>query len=505
MTVTAAKLRRAAKMELARRARANRLRPPAVKIREVCHQRQAKLVEALVLGPARNICALCGRQSGKSHGAALGALLVAANRPGVNVIYVASTYATCKKMAFLPAVTLNRELGLGGQPQYGQELAVKFPNGSNVYFLGADSEKTVERLRGVPNLVLVIIDEASVYSSDTLAEMIKTVRPGLRPHRGKLCVMGTGSKQGRQGAWASITENPNFDQHRFGYMHNDRVPSHADVEATIDEDLKAQFPDKTPTEARRTAWYRREYGGPEGPEHAVELAELVYKLTDANLVDDIPSQDIHATGGDIGVSANDALVCLGWRDYQPEVYVTDQEERSGQDSIACADMVKAHNTKRHPITIAMDPGGLGQKTIKTVQTLYPEVPITEAQKPPIGIQVRALNTLLQSGRLKIKRGSKLAMELTRPTWVDGIVGGKIDEHGQHSDLIPSLRYIALKALPLLPDVRVTEPVETEADRKLARIEAARREQRRAVGDVTDEDMAAELNFEDGDGGDWVMP
>lgn len=499
-------LRRAAEREIAKRARANRLQPPAVKIRDVCHAKQASLVESLVLGPLRNICVKAGRQSGKSHGAALGALLVAASRPGVNVIYVASTHATCKKMAFLPAVTLNRELGLGGDPRYGQELEIVFPNGSHVYFLGADSEKTIERLRGVPNLALCIIDEASVYSPDALSEMIRVVRPGLRPLRGKLAIMGTGSRQGRQGTWFAIGENAEYEQHRFDYRDNDRVPSHAEVEKTIDEDLKAEFPELTSEQARETAWFKREYLGLD----VVELAEQVYKITDANLVDVIPDDlDTFATGGDIGVDDADALVSGGWSGDGPgPVYIADQEEASGQDSIACAEMVKTHDDKRHPIFIALDGGGLGLKTIKTVQSLFPKVPVMAAEKPPINLQVRAVNTLLQGFNgwiLKVKRGSKLALELVSPTWVDGIVGGKIDEHGKHSDLVPGLRYLCVKLLALLVEAEKEEPP-TPEEVKLAKIEAARREQRRQTGVVTDEDMASELAFDDEDGGiAWDAP
>jgi hypothetical protein len=486
MSVTGAKLARAAKAELARRGRANRLQPPGVKIRDVCHPKQASLVESLVLGKARNVVAGAGRQSGKSHGAALAALLVAAGVPGVNLIYVASTHATCKKMAFLPAVTLNRELSLGGTPAYGQELAIAFPNGSAVYFLGADSEKTIERLRGVPNLVMCIIDEASVYAPDALKQMIETVRPGLRPRRGKLVIMGTGSRQGQQGTWYELKQNAEYEQHRFDYRDNDRVPSHADVETTIDEDLKAQFPELTPAEARKTAWFRREYLG----DDVVELAEMVYQITEDNLVDELPDFDVgawtFATGGDLGVSANDALVSLAWRDEDPAVYVADQEAKTGQDSIACADMVNGHNQLRAPLFIALDPGGLGIKTIRTVQSLYPDAPVVEAEKPPVAIQVRAVNILAQGGRLKIKRGSPLALQLVGPTWVDGIVGGKIDEHGKHSDLAPGLRYVAVKVLPLLPDLAQAF-AGPKPDNRAERIAVAlKKAQKRRPGDFGDD-------------------
>jgi hypothetical protein len=462
--VTNAQLRRAAVQERDRRARANRLTPPGVKTADVCHPKQAKLVDALVLGRHRNICALCGRQSGKSHGAAaLAPLLLVLRTPGVNAVVVTATEASCEKMAFKPAVSLNRDLALGGRPHFAKgDLKIEFSNGSTVYFLGANHPATIDRLRGTPNLVLCVIDEAGIYDPETLAEMIKAVRPGLRPRRGKLCVMGTPSRAGKQGTWYDITENPEYDQHRFDYRDNDRVPDFATVEATIDEDLKAQFPHLTSAEARLTAWFLREYMA----QFEVDLAEKVYQLGNDNLVDEIPDGpfDMQCSAGDLGMSANDSIVSAGWNDDSGKVYITDQEETSGQDSVGYAQMVNSHDQKRHPFAIVVDPGGLGQKTIKTVQRMHPNIPIEEAVKGPMGLQVRALNDLLQGAhgwRLYIKRGTKLALELARPTWVDGLVGGDIDEHGQHSDLCPPARYLAIKIRQYLDDL---EPPRTEAEK-----------------------------------------
>ena len=463
---------------------------PRLDLDELFHQKQARIVRSIVSGGSRNIDGLCGRQSGKSHGGAAATDLVCAGCAGVNWIYVTSTFASCKKMAFLPAVEFNRVHKLGGQPHYGtQQMDIVWPNGSIAYFIGADSDKTIERLRGTPNLAGCIIDEAGIYAPDRLKQMIEAVRPGLRPLPGKLIVMGTPSRAGKQGTWYDITENDHFEHHRFDYRDNDRVPSFADVEKLIDEELAAMGL------TRSSAYFKREYLAL----FEVDLAEKVYQVTEANLVDDIPDDcETHISGGDIGVSAADALVCLGWKDEgASEIWVTDQEEASGQDSIACAEMVNAHNAKRQPITIAMDPGGLGQKTIRTVERLYPDVPISEAQKPPIGIQVRAVNTLLQNGRLKIKRGSKLALELAGPTWVDGIVGGTIDEHGKHSDLVPGLRYVCIAAAPYLPDPPVILQPETaaraaEAEARALRLRKAEKQARAGKPTTTDE-------------GDWPAP
>jgi hypothetical protein len=345
-------------------------------------------------------------------------------------------------MAYEPAKRLNRDYKLGGRPVSSPHPQVAFPNGSVVYFIGADSDRTIERLRGTPNLILCVIDECGLYDSDQLSKMIEAVTPGLRPLAGALVLMGTPSLQGAQGTWYDATENDKFTQVRFGYLDNDRVPSFADVERLIDEELAALG------YTRDSAYFKREYLC----EFVVELAERVYQLTEANYYDGDAPEDLPecVVAGDVGVGDCDALLSLRWRRDSPFVWADDEQEASGQDSLAFSDMVKALNIKRRPFKIAVDPGGGGAKTILTVQRLNPGIPIKAAQKPAVSIQVRAVNMLAQSGRLKVKRGSKLALELAKPTWKDGVVGGEIDEHGKHSDLVPTLRYAAIEATPYLP-------------------------------------------------------
>jgi hypothetical protein len=406
----------------------------------ICHVQQAAMVKSIVETEQRDFCVLAGRQSGKSFGGVMAALLLALSRPKSNIIYVTSTKDTVAKMAFLPAVDM-RDTWCLPFKENKSVRSLTCTNGSRVYFMGADSDKTIQRLRGTPNLLAVFIDECGVYSSDQLKAMIETVRPGLRPLAGKLVLLGTPSLAGKIGTWYEATINKAIEQPRFSYLDNDKVPSFAVVEQLIDTELAALG------YTRESAYFKREYLA----EFAVDLAEKVYQLSDNNLVDSIPMfYQRHATGADLGVSANDALVTLGWNDKSQDVWVSDEETASGQDTIAFALMLERLWLRRKPLTISVDPGALGQKTIKTVQSMFPEIPIEEAKKPPIPIQVRAVNQLLQSGRLKLLRTSRLAAEMAVATWENGIVGSDINEHGKHSDLVPALRYVCLRVLDLLP-------------------------------------------------------
>ncbi len=450
-----------------------------------------------ILDPAgpRSLSVLGGRQSAKSHTCTSAAAGLALQAKNCNVVYVTSTYATVARMAFDPCKRMNDDFYLGGRAN-GQAQSIKFKNGSACYFLGADSEKLVQRLKGIPNLVAVFLDEAGVWSSDLLGHIIETVRPGLRPRAGKLVVLGNPSLTGETGTWYEVTRNAEYRQYRYTYRDNDKVPSFADTEKLIDQDLAAQFPHLTKEERRKTAYYLREYGDEEGVKFVVDKSERVYQLGEGNLIDAIPDGlafEHHGTAGDLGVSANDALLTAGWNDDSPAVYVVDERLMSGQDSLAFAGMALEVYEKYKPLVMPVDPGGLGQKTIRTVQAMFSQIPISEAQKPPIAIQVRAVNRLLQTGRLKILRRSQLHAEMARATWKDGIVGGEINEHGPHSDLVPCLRYLCIAIASLLPDVEeqpdaVKVAMRLEASR-VEKVRAAQKTHRIRTGRLTDDDIA----------------
>jgi hypothetical protein len=421
--------------------------------RLVCHAKQAAMVASLVVPGLKSVCVLASRQSGKSHGAVMAALLLARDT-GCNVLYVTSTRDTVNKIAFEPAKQVNETNDLGGRAVY---HTIRFDSGGVVYFMGADSERSTKRLRGTPNLVACFIDEAGIYESDRLREMIETVRPGLTPRLGNLVILGTPSLAGAHGMWSDTVNNAGYEHHRFSYADNDRVDDFANVEANVDKTLAALG------YTRASAYFLREYKC----EFVVELSERVYQLTEANYYDGDPpaNLDRFVVGGDVGVSDADALLSLGWRMDAPWVWVDDEQEASGQDALAFSQMVSDLNTKRRPQRICVDPGGGGKKTILTVRKLNPGIPIQEADKPPMAIQCRAVNMLAQSGRLKVRRGSKIAAELARATWRDGIVGGDIDEHGKHSDLVPCLRYAALAATPYLAKLDARPDPPPVADRK----------------------------------------
>ncbi len=427
----------------ARKALARLDRQALFTAQNLCHPKQAALVEAIVTGTDRFICANCGRQSGKSHGAAAIAFpLLALANPGTNLIYVTATSESCQKMAFDPAARLVNDYELDCRPYYNNH-SIKFKNGSNIYYMGADNPKTIGRLRGTPNLLACGLDEAGVYKSDTLKSIIQAVQPGLRPRRGKLIIIGTPSLDGPHGTWFDITESDKYKQHRFGYMDNDRVPSFADTEKLIDEDLASQgF-------TRDSAYFKREYLA----EFAIDLSERVYQFDDQrNVYQELPGNLVSfLVCGDTGVKDADALGVLGWSATDPTIYLVKEFIKRGQDVDDLAQILVQLWAEYKPIKIVLD-AGANLKSILTLQNRYRDIPIEAAIKPAINQQIAETNNFLRQGLFKVSKSSRFAKEVRLPVWIDGKVGGKVNEDGpRKSDIVPGIRYGLIAARPFLPD------------------------------------------------------
>jgi len=420
----------AAKRELDRRARRARFDPIAI-----CHPKQA----AVVADPSRNLVVVAGRQSGKSFVAVLCALLWARSTERCNVVYVSATYASVKKMAWQPLLAINREYALGGHPNY-TELSMSFPNGSTIYLLGVDSEKSADKARGIPRLVGAIVDECARYDPDVLRYLLRDViRPGLRPMAGRIMLAGTPSPLGKVGPLWEARENPAFSHHTWDAYDNTKVGTREQIEKIIEDDLKTEL------QGREGAWFRREYLA----EWVVDEESRVYHFDeDRNTYDQLPNDlNMFACAGDIGVRDADAMAIVGWNDDRPDLYLVEEVIRRGQDALDMGVEVERVWNTFNPIVLAFDGGGGGLKTILTIQHLYPNAPIKAVDKPNVNMQVKALNQLLR--RLKVRRGSRFYEEVRNSEWLHGIVNGRIREYG-HSDIVPAMRYLAVEVLQYLP-------------------------------------------------------
>ncbi len=450
---------------------------------------------AFVEDESRNGSACCGRGSGKTIGADFKLAAAALRYPKSNPIYIGATRPAVQKMAWKPLVDINRQYGLGGVPNY-TDLSMTFPNASTIYLLGVDSEKMADKVRGIHNVPLAIIDECQRMRDDVLVTLRRDVlRPALRDLGGALWMLGTPNTSGQQGEFWEACNNPEFSHHGFDIYANEFLGSREQIDAIIEEDLKAEGV------TRESAWFQREYLA----RWVVELSDRVYQFDDTlNVYDELPEDlDTWLIGVDVGAVDADAIGPLGWSSSRRCLYLVGEDIAKGQSDGTLAQKLKALWELRDPLKVVIDAGGGGAKTLLSLQHMLPDAPLMAATKPTVEVQVKTLNSMLRPGRLKVPRGSRFASDVRKARWVDGIVGGKIDETGgRHSDIVPAVRYGVIAAMEFLPteeqeDMRTPEQraEDDAAAVRAARMARAARSGKRRTQEPVEEDSPG-LGYDD---------
>jgi len=418
------------------------------------------------------LCA--GRRWGKSVVACFKAYQVARAQPGVTCCLIGATQGSISRIFWRTLADMNREYGLGAVPLKGVEgWSMTLPNGSQIVLLPVDSVEAADKVRGLSRVAFVCVDECQRYKKDVLdyllLDVIKAMFIDLRAkgESAQLWLMGTPNPLGKVGTFWEYGQRRGAEVHTGTTFDNEKLGTREQIAAVVAEMLAEEG------QTKESTWYRREILA----EWVVDIARRVYAFDDdRNVIDVIPACDHFALIGDIGVRDADAVAKLGWRDGDPNLYLVEEYIARGQDTLDLAEMTRKAIADCHPLVTAFDGGGLGLKVINTLRRLFPKVPIRSVTKPPVNLQVKALNNRLLSG-FKCLRTSRFYAEIRNSEWEDGIVNGKIIETG-HSDIVPALRYAALELVRLLPDKpREKTPAELEEEKQIADVERAERNRR----------------------------
>jgi len=452
--VTNAQLRRIAQKERDRRAR----------IRAATGVSKFDPTKLLHVGQlAAFLCALAtvvicaGRRWGKSVLACVKAYSVALATPNVTCCLIGATQGSISRIFWRTLRELNRVNLLGASLLKGVEgWTVTLGNGSQIVLLPVDSVEAADKVRGLSQVAFVCVDESQRYKKGVLdylvLDVIKAMFIDIRAQgqSAQLWLMGTPNPAGKIGTFWEYLNRPGVGVFSGTVYDNSKLGPREQIEKVIDEMLAEE------QQTRESVWFRREILA----EWVVDLARRVYHFDDdRNSYDELPELTTFAIVGDMGVRDADALGVLGWRDDDPTLYLVEEVIKRGQDTLDLAEATGKAIDERDPILVSFDAGGLGLKTLKTIQKLLPGLPIRAVEKPTVNLQVKALNDRLKRG-FKCSRKSAFYAQVRNSEWVDGIVNGKIQETG-HSDIVPTMRYAALELANLLPEA----PKEQTEDEK----------------------------------------
>lgn len=165
------------------------------------------------------------RRSGKSRTFIRKMLKVATSTEHARVFYFNETRSEAERIAWRGngrdgLLTLNRELGLGGEPKE-TTLQLFFPNGAVIECIGADDLRAVNKARGVAPHLAVIDESQKAPHLDAL--VMDAVGPGMMDYGGQIILAGTPSEN-LAGLFYEVTNEddprPGWSRHHLNVLSN---------------------------------------------------------------------------------------------------------------------------------------------------------------------------------------------------------------------------------------------------------------------------------------------
>lgn len=431
--------------------------------------------------------ALCSRRAGKTRGGNESDVEHAAQTQDGRFLYVNETRAESKRLAWHGArgdgmMSLVRDRGWidsGMAVVNESELTIRFPAiNSWIFLIGVDDDAAIRKALGMP-WNRVRWDEAQRIPSKFTTTIVETMLPALLDYEGEFLMTGTAERK-MSGLFYDVTRTDSktkgWQVQRWTMLDNpfwgraklidgqwftvwgvhDAIVSgphepfempqailgarHLTGVLGLQELLGG--PEVAPLDSpimRRSAF--AEWVGEDS-----NFVYAVNKLTDAELfyaphrarpdgfVDvvaalaDLPydwRDGLFALACDLGYNDPFAEVLWSWHPHDPVLYEVCSWKKSGLDSDAQNEALKAIRAHVAVGTIDADAGGIGKQVVKGWSKEWVDrygLPIVEAEKQHKQTAINVFNADVLARRVKFRSGSPLIAEMRELQWatiVDG--------------------------------------------------------------------------------------
>ena len=422
----------------------------AASLRQQLMQNQARLEQDL----SRRVAVRSPRQTGKSTGVMLITLIRCFEKAGSEWVVIGLTRPSIKRIYWeaLKALSQAYELGLKFQHQ---ELICTLPNGSRIYFVGADNIGEIEKLRG-GRYDGVVVDECKSFPPSVFKELIQDViHAALMAKNGQLYVIGTPGDDLRGPFFEATCDDPIVLVGAGGvkrltnapYGTTPQYPAIWSLHKWTMEDNTTRFEDGKG--GHYTMWdqalkikddmgyaddnptWRREFLG-----HWVAGLRDVFRyrphLHDYVPCDDTPlglppevadAQWRRVIGCDLGTRDGTAFVVWAYSPTEPGLWELYSEKRTREPGerfpvSEVAAWYKELEDRFGPFDgWPCDPAGLGTMVIDTLAADH-GVYLEAAEKKEKLDHIELFNNDLDAGLIHIREGSPLSGELLAGRWAE---------------------------------------------------------------------------------------
>lgn len=416
--------KRLALMALARKAEEQAEVQPVIKaLRAELFDRQLAFWD----DKSRNKAALCTRRAGKTSMWARYCTATALQNPRTIIRIWSINRLRCKQLLWEEFKYLVQRHGIGVH-FHDTELTMRFDNGAEIRLLGADKDKEAQKKRG-DKTILEVVTEAQLFGPFLKTLVEDVIEPCLFDLRGTVCLEGTPGPlcvgywfdvSGRENVrtlWTSVGSEDRtgagWSCHRWSVLDNPFLPHAKEELASLKE--KKRWTNDNPT-------YVREWLG----KWVADQSALYYDFDEARNTHERPSSELrgdgwqHALGWDIGFHDDMALTIWAWHENDFHLYEAESWKKSGALSEEIINKIKEWEGLGYNfIHRVADTGGGGKLYVEEIRARY-EMHFEAAQKTNKYDHVRLLNDDLRTGKVKIRKGSSLALEMAQlpkdPDW-----------------------------------------------------------------------------------------
>lgn len=478
--------RRAAE-ELARRQNALvRAGSVTAAIRKELFDKQLRFID----DPSRNKAALCTRRAGKTSMWARYCTIVCLEKPKSLIRIWAINRLRAKQLLWQEFLDVSARHRVSIRT-HETELTIRFENGSEIRLLGADKDKEAQKKRGDKTQMEVIL-ESQLFGPFLKSLVEDVAEPCLFDLQGTMCMEGTPGPI-PTGYWYYITGDADAPQsgdwnsqgmlvstggknevgeaekelvgagwsvHRWSVLDNPHLP-HAARELDAIRKKRSWTLD-TPT-------YVREYRGQWVRDDGV----LFYKFNEGRNTFTLSELQpwgpgwTHVLGWDLGSRDDMALVAWGWHPTRRELFEAGSWKQPGARADEVMQQIQRwEDLGMNFIAKVADTGGGGKMYVEDVMSRYSQV-FEAAKKSEKLEHVRLMNDDFLTGKVKVQRGSPLALELASlpkdPNWEpeSGKAPGEDPRFPNHCT--DSALYSWRRALMYL-DYEVEKPLESLGER-----------------------------------------
>ncbi len=404
--------------------------------------------QKIFLDPSPSRAVIGTRQFGKSTLATVEIIHACMSRPGSESAYVDMDQNHGERVMFREIGRLLEQCRI---PAKVVDNELHFENGSVAYiFSGAPSE--IAKLQGM-KFAILILDESQECS--VIEDILTMCSPALMRFNGRVMLTGIPGRVAEIGPWWELTEGSKkhlFSQHRGTFRDNKAL----DPEAAE----RLYEAEKERLGATNIEFIRHW----EGRWPSVDNALRVYHYDSAvNGYDgDAPECELYSLGLDPGgVRDSEAVVVVGHGSGGPIYAVAEEisEKKQGGGWDDTADRVGPLVEKYNPAYRFYDYGSANKSALTLIymqdrQILMDAVP----DKDPFN-ESKRINVLFATGRLFIRRGSKLERDMLYTTWdADTLGSGKKPKYSAawKQDGADALRAAMWGVYAFQPEVRVKQ-------------------------------------------------